>query len=131
MKRFEMARAQRELMGISQKRLAELAGVPQTSISQYENGNLASLDEERVEAIHNALTSTRDRLYPEKSYERQVYLMKLHTKLFEYSETFNDKMEYLNKVVRDVTFLEQYVMEDKKRNDSETRNQAWRRGYRY
>lgn len=129
MKRFEMAKAQRELMGLSQKRLAEISGVPQTTISQYENG--IAIDEDRVEAIHSALMSIRDRLYPDKTYERQVYLMNLHTKLFECSESFYDKIEYLNKVIRDATFLESIVLEEKKKNDTATRNQAWRRGYKY
>ena len=129
MKRFEMAKAQRELMGLSQKRLAEISGVPQTTISQYENG--VAVDEDRVEAIHSGLISIRDHLYPDKTYERQVYLMNLHTKLFECSESFYDKIEYLNKIIRDATFLESIVLEEKKKNDAATRNQAWRRGYKY
>lgn len=128
MYRYEMAKAQREILGMSQKQFADSIGMSQGYISRYERGE--EMKPEIVESIHKGLTSLRDKMYPEGSYDRCIYSMNLHCALFGKSETFNDKIEYLNKIARDVTYLIQFIMIDKKRGESMSRSESWRRGYR-
>lgn len=127
MYRNEMAKAQREILGLTQKQLANETDIPACYISKYENGD--EIKPEIVEAIHAALTSIRDRFYPENSYERQIYTLNLHCALFSKSETFNDKIEYCNKIIRDTTFLIQHILMEKKKADNMSRSSSWRRGY--
>ncbi len=130
MERFEMAKAQREIMGMSQKQLADsIDGVSQCYISQYERGEVVK--PEIIDAIHKGLTSIRDKMYPEGSYERQIYTLNLHCTLFGKSETFYDKLEYLNKMTRDITYLIQFVVTDKKKAETMQRSESWRKGYRW
>lgn len=121
MNRNDMAKTQREILGLSQKNLAEMIHVPQTYISKYETGE--ELKPEIVEKIHSGLTSVRDKMYPENAYERQIYILNLHCALFGKSETFNNKM------MRDITFLIQFIMADKKKFESAQRSAAWKKGY--
>lgn len=127
MTRNDMAKTQREILGLSQKNLAEMIEVPQCYISKYENGD--EVKPEIVEKIHGGLTSVRDTMYPENTYERQIYTLNLHCALFGKSETFNDKIEYCNKMMRDITFLIQFIMADKKKFESAQRSMAWKKGY--
>lgn len=126
MNRNEMAKTQREVLGLTQKKFSEMSGINVCYISQYENGSLVS--EEIGQRIHSALTSIRDKLYPEKTYDRMVYTFNLHCQLFGRSETFFDKCEYLNKIIRDATYMLSYIMTEKKQNDASSRNETWRRG---
>lgn len=127
MNRNEMAKTQREILGLSQRNLAEMIQAPQTYISKYENGD--EVKPEVIEKIHAGLTSVRDKMYPENTYERQIYTLNLHCALFGKSETFNDKIEYCNKMMRDITFLIQFIMADKKKFESAQRSATWKKGY--
>lgn len=112
MSRNTMFRIQRETLCMTQKQVAEKIGLSASYISNFENG--LEVSEEMMNALMGGITGIRDTLYPSDSYERKCYTINLHLALFNAAETLNDKQYFLNKVVRDATYLQEDLMNQQK-----------------
>lgn len=115
MEQNTMARIQRESLGMTQKQIADEARVSAATVSKFENGEEVS-EVVRLAILHS-ITSIKDRLYPDKTYERSCYMLKLYIALFCASETFNDKMRFLNKIIRNVTYIQEYVLSEQRQSN--------------
>ena len=101
-------------MGLTQKQLGDVAKVSGATVSTYENGGVVS--DLVKESIQRSITSIKDQLYPQNTYERACYMLKLYVSLFLESETTNDKFRFLNKIVRTVTYIMEHVFDEQKKN---------------
>ena len=119
MENYTMFKIQRETLGITQKQLADEIGVGVTQISQYENGYI--LSDKILEKIQSGIISVRDRIYPERTYERIVYTLNLHTALYNVSETINDRMRFANKITRDISYIMEYLQKEQNERERNRR----------
>lgn len=89
MKREVAFRIKREAMGLSQKDIAEFAKVSGSTVSMYENGQLTK--ESTIKLLEDTMYSTIDRIYLYSTRDRYEFNVRLYERLWEVSETVNDK----------------------------------------
>lgn len=105
MKREVAFKIQREAMGLTQKDIAEFAGVSSATVSNYENG--ADVKEAYVKMLEDTLRSTKDRIYGQHTRERTEFSIRFYERMWEESETENDKRRFLNKLLMSIAFIQE------------------------
>lgn len=105
MKREVAFKIQREAMGLTQKDIAEWAGVSLGTVSNYENGK--DVRDIYVKQLEDTLRSTKDRIYPQHSRERSEFSVRFYERMWEESETENDKRRFLNKLLMSIAYIQE------------------------
>ena len=108
-------------MGLSQKDIAEFAKVSGSTVSMYENG--AIVKESTIKLLEDTMYSTIDRIYPYNSRDRYEFNVRMYERLWEASETTNDKKRFLNQLLLSIAFIQKDDIQKERPNYS-------RNGYR-
>lgn len=123
MKREVAFRIKREAMGLSQKDIAEFAKVSGSTVSMYENGQLTK--ESTIKLLEDTMYSTIDRIYPYSTRDRYEFNVRLYERLWEVSETVNDKKRFLNQLLLSVGFIQKDDIQKERPNYSHSGNREY------
>lgn len=123
MRREVAFKIKREAMGLSQKDIAEFAKVSGSTVSMYENG--AIVKESTIKLLEDTMYSTVDRIYPYNTRDRYEFNIRMYERMWEMSETTNDKKRFLNQLLLSIAFIQKDDIQKERPNYSRNENREY------